>query len=95
MYHANSNHKNAGVVLLIPDNTNLKIKEKLLRNKEGHFIMMTSVGKNVNWKLPTLLMEIQNGGATLKTSLAVPQKLKTQSNCMTQQFHLQVYTQEK
>ena len=37
--HANGNQKKAGVVILIPDKIDLKIKN-VTRNKEGHYIMI-------------------------------------------------------
>ena len=38
VFHANVNHKKAGVAILISDKIELKIK-KIIRDKEGHYIM--------------------------------------------------------
>ena len=39
IFHANEKQKKAGVAILMPDNTDLKIK-KITRDKEGHYIMV-------------------------------------------------------
>ena len=39
IFHANGKQKKAGVAILIPDKTDLKIK-KISRDKEGHYIMI-------------------------------------------------------
>ena len=39
IFHANGNHKKAGVAILISDKTDLKIKT-IPRDKEGHYIMI-------------------------------------------------------
>ena len=39
MYHANGNHKKAGVAILISDKIDFKIKT-ITRDKEGHYIMI-------------------------------------------------------
>ena len=39
IFHANGNHKKAGVAILISDKINFKIKN-VARNKEGHYIMI-------------------------------------------------------
>ena len=38
IFHANENQNKAGVAILIPDETNFKIKT-IARDKEGHYIM--------------------------------------------------------
>ena len=39
IFHANGKQKNAGVAILMSDKIDLKIK-KIIRNKEGHYIMI-------------------------------------------------------
>ena len=39
IFHANGNQKRAGVVILISDKTDLKIKN-IIRDKEEHYIMI-------------------------------------------------------
>ena len=39
IFHANRNQKKAGVTILISDKIDLKIKN-ILRDKEGHYIMI-------------------------------------------------------
>ena len=39
IFHTNGKQKKAGVVILISDKTDLKIK-KITRHKEGHYIMI-------------------------------------------------------
>ena len=39
IFHANGKQKKAGVVILVSDKINLKIK-KITRDKEGHYIMI-------------------------------------------------------
>ena len=39
MFHANENQKQSGVVILISDKIDFKIKT-VIRDKEGHYIMM-------------------------------------------------------
>ena len=41
VFHANRNHKKAGVAILISDKTNFKTKT-IIRDKEGHYIMIKS-----------------------------------------------------
>lgn len=46
------------------------------------------------WNLHALLVEMENGVATSKNSVAASQKVK-QSYHMIQQFHFKVYTKEE
>ena len=39
LFHANGNHKNAGVAILLSDKIDFKIKT-VTRDKEGHYIMI-------------------------------------------------------
>ena len=39
IFHANEKQKKAGVAILMPDNTDLKLK-KITRDKEGHYILV-------------------------------------------------------
>ena len=40
MYHANNNHKKAGVAIVILDSIDFKTKKNVTRNKEGYFILI-------------------------------------------------------
>ena len=40
IFHANGKQKKAGVAVLISDKIDLKIKKKITRDKEGHYIMI-------------------------------------------------------
>ena len=44
IFHANGKQKKAGVVILISDKTDLKIK-KITRDKQGHYIMTRNKSK--------------------------------------------------
>ena len=44
IFHANGKQKKAGVVILVSDKIDLKIK-KITRNKEGHYIMIRDQSK--------------------------------------------------
>jgi len=39
IFHANRNQKKAGIVIIISDKTDLKIKN-IIRDKKGHYIMI-------------------------------------------------------
>ena len=39
LFHANGNHKNAGVAILLSDKIDFKIKT-VTRNKEGHYLIV-------------------------------------------------------
>ena len=40
IFHANGNRKTAGVAILISDKINLKNNEYIIKDKEGHYIMI-------------------------------------------------------
>ena len=45
IFHANGNEKKAGVIILISDKIDFKIKT-ITRDKEGHYIMIKDQSKN-------------------------------------------------
>ena len=49
IFHANGKQKKAGVAILISDKIDVKIK-KIIRDKEGHYIMINPRGRHNNWK---------------------------------------------
>ena len=45
IFHANGNRKKAGVAILISDKINLKNNEYIIKDKEGHYIMIKDQSK--------------------------------------------------
>ena len=50
IFHANGKQKKAGVAILISEKIDLKIK-KIIRNKEGHYIMIKGSIQEVDIKI--------------------------------------------